>query len=432
VAEQQGSNGRRGGLMDGKGGEQLSEEFQHLISALGDRVLSGANNKVGGLTERLTDMVENPGARAAAKAAKTTASGGSPLKAGLSAAGEGIKSKVGNLFKGGGKDGKGGKGGKKLKLTNIIEEIDVGVPIKVAYNQWTQFQDFSGFMKKVEGADQKEDQKLAFKAQVFWSHRSWEATIVEQVPDSHIIWRSSGEKGRVDGAVTFHELAPELTRIIVVLEYYPQGLFERTGNLWRAQGRRARLELKHYARHVMTQTLLHPDELEGWRGEIHDSKVTKSHEDALAEEQDEDQEGEESEEPRDEADDEGAEDEDEGAEDEGDEDEGDEDELEDEADEDYEDEGAEDEDEGAEDEADEDELEDEADEDYEDEGAEDEDEGDELQDEDEDEGAEDELEDEDAEDTDEEDEEDEDEDERPRRRAGGRPQRRRPARAGRR
>ena len=53
--------------------------------------------------------------------------------------------------------------------------------------------------------------------------------ILEQVPDEKIMWRSEGEKGRVDGAVTFHELAPNLTRILVVLEYYPQGLFERTG-----------------------------------------------------------------------------------------------------------------------------------------------------------------------------------------------------------
>ena len=160
-----------------------------------------------------------------------------------------------------------------------------GVPISVAYNQWTQFQDFSGFMKKVDNVEQKDEVKVDFKAQVFWSHRTWEATITEQVPDDRIVWRSSGEKGHVDGAVTFHELAPRLTRILVVLEYYPQGLFERTGNIWRAPGRRARLELKHFRRHVMTQTILEPDELEGWRGEIHDKEVTRSHEEVVEEEQ---------------------------------------------------------------------------------------------------------------------------------------------------
>jgi hypothetical protein len=136
-------------------------------------------------------------------------------------------------------------------------------------------------MKKVENVDQQKDEKLNFKAQVFWSHRSWEATILDQVPNERIIWRSKGEKGRVEGAVTFHEIGPSLTRVLVVLEYYPQGLFEKTGNLWRAQGRRARLELKHFRRHVMTQALLNADDLEGWRGEIHDGEVTRSHEDAM-------------------------------------------------------------------------------------------------------------------------------------------------------
>jgi uncharacterized membrane protein len=392
--------------MEGGGGEQLSEEFQHLLSALSERVLSSANNKVGGLTDRLQGAVEKPGGKALAKAATTTAEGGSPVKAGLAAAGEGIKSTVGQLFKGGGGKG-GGKGGKKLKVTNILEEVDIGAPIDVVYNQWTQFQDFSGFMKKVENVDQKDEEKLQFKAQVLWSHRTWEATILEQEPDSHIIWRSSGPKGRVDGAVTFHELAPDLTRVIVVLEYYPQGLFERTGNLWRAQGRRARLELKHFARHVMTETLLHPDDLEGWRGEIHDSKVTKSHEDAVAEDQEEGDEESADEAPEDEerdsAEDLADEDEEDEAEDyEGDEAEEGEDEPRDEA-EDYEDE----EDEEGTDDDEEDEDEDGEEEDY----AEDETDEDYAEDEDEDE---------------------EDEEERPRRRANARQPGRRPVRAGRR
>ena len=185
-----------------------------------------------------------------------------------------------------GRGGKGG-GGRKIKVTNIVESIDVGAPVSLTYNQWTQWSDFPKFMKKVENVDQpKEEQaKTSWKAQVFWSHRVWEATIREQVPDDKIIWRSKGAKGYVDGAVTFHELAPSLTRILMVLEYHPQGLFERTGNIWRAQGRRARLELKHYRRHLMTEVLLNPDDIEGWRGTIHDGEVVESHEDAIAREE---------------------------------------------------------------------------------------------------------------------------------------------------
>ncbi|MFV9454283.1 SRPBCC family protein, partial [Rhodococcus sp. NM-2] len=218
--------------------------------------------------------------------------------------------------------------GKKLKLTNIVETIDVGVPVQLAYNQWTQFADFPSFMKKVERVEQEADEKLEWKAQIFLSHRTWEASIIEQVPDERIVWRSKGAKGFIDGAVTFHEVTPDLTRIVLILEYHPKGLFEKTGNLWRAQGRRARLELKHFARHVMTQSILHPDEVEGWRGEIRDGEVVEPEEDeAQPEESEELEESDEAEgeEPEDEeAEDEEAEETDEGETEETDEDAGEE------------------------------------------------------------------------------------------------------------
>ncbi|WP_236733895.1 SRPBCC family protein, partial [Prescottella equi] len=162
--------------------------------------------------------------------------------------------------------------------------------VDLVYDQWTQFADFPRFMKKLEQVEQISDEKLRWKAQVFWSHRSWESTILEQVQDERIVWRSKGDKGYLDGAVTFHELTPDLTRVLVVIEYHPQGFFEKTGNIWRAQGRRIRLELKHFRRQVMIQTLLHPDDVEGWHGEIRDGEVVPE-EDLDEEPEDEDTEG---------------------------------------------------------------------------------------------------------------------------------------------
>ncbi|PWU46135.1 cyclase [Micromonospora globispora] len=275
-----------GGLAD-KARTQLGDELRNLAGAIGERAVHVVTERITGATGRLSEYAKQgggPGLIAAATGAQKLAEGSSPMKAMFHAGVAGGKEKLMSALGGGG--GKGGKGGKKkLKVTNIVETIEVGVPVRVAYNQWTQFGDFPSFMKKVEQADCESDEKMTWKAQVFWSHRSWESTIVRQIPDRLIHWRSKGEKGSVDGTVSFHEVGPELTRILVVLEYHPQGLFEHTGNLWRAQGRRVRLELKHFVRHVMTVTVLDPDSVEGWRGEIEDSQVVKDHETARREEQ---------------------------------------------------------------------------------------------------------------------------------------------------
>jgi len=280
--------------------DRLKSEALGLIDALGDRAVASLRDKVEGATGRLTDYVDSgagTGLISAVTGARNMAEGKGPLRSLLGAGMAAAREKIGGLF---GRGGKGGRGKRHLKLTNIVESIDVGVPVRLAYDQWTQFTQFPAFMKKVESAEQADDQKLNWKAQVFWSHRTWEATILEQVPDEKIVWRSKGAKGHVDGAVTFHELAPSMTRILLVLEYYPQGLFERAGNLWRAQGRRTRLELKHFRRHLMREVLLHPEDVEGWRGTIHDGEVVQDHESALAEEeqrQDEDENGEPEEDP---------------------------------------------------------------------------------------------------------------------------------------
>jgi len=268
-----------------KPADRLKGEFSNLLGAAGERALGSARDRVNGTLGRLNDYVANgggPGLMGAVTGAKDLAEGKSPAKALLGAGATGAKEQVKNLFGGG--DDKGGQG-KKLKVTNIVEYTDVGVPVRVAYNQWTQFRDFPSFMKKVESVEQEADEKLDWRAQIFWSHRNWESTILKQIPDEMIVWRSKGDKGYVDGSVTFHELAPSLTRILLVLEYNPKGFFEQTANLWRAQGRRARLELKHFRRHIMTQVILNPDEAEGWRGVIEDGEVVKDHETALEEEQ---------------------------------------------------------------------------------------------------------------------------------------------------
>ncbi|REG01033.1 putative membrane protein [Asanoa ferruginea] len=263
-----GANGN-GGPVTGK----LLEAFKSLAGAAEDAAKSAVKDKL----TQYAGGGGGPGQAAVAKGMEALQQGESPAKAalgaGMTGGKEGVKQTFGKLGGGGGSGGKN-----SLKVTNIVESIEVGVPVSVAYNQWTEFKSFPSFMKKVEDIDQESSEKMKWKAQVFWSHRTWESTITEQVPDERIVWTSKGEKGSVDGTVTFHEVAQDLTRILVVLEYHPQGFMEGTGNLWRAPGRRARLELKHFVRHVMRETILNPDDVHGWRGEIRDGEVVQEDE----------------------------------------------------------------------------------------------------------------------------------------------------------
>jgi uncharacterized membrane protein len=261
-------------------------------------MLTGVGRKLGETTGKLNDIAEgnSPGfAKLALDGGRKLAEGKGPLRSALETGGSHLKDKVTgsvkNLF-GGKKKGKGRSGNKP---TVIMESIDVGVPLRTAYDQWTQYQDFSTFAKGVKSASRADDTTSDWQAKIWWSNRSWKAKTTEQVPDDRIVWTSEGAKGTTKGVVSFHRIAENLTRVLLVIEYYPSGLFEKTGNIWRAQGRRARLDLKNFARFITIKG----EAEDSWRGEIRDGEVVTSHEDALAEEESESEEGSDQE-PRDE------------------------------------------------------------------------------------------------------------------------------------
>ncbi|MGW7337537.1 SRPBCC family protein [Streptomyces sp. NPDC054808] len=264
--------------------DRLKAEVQDYLAAQATRLLTGLGTKLGETTGRLNDIAEgnSPGfAKLALDGGRKLAEGKGPMRAALEVGAGKVKDNVVGAFKNltGGKGGKKGGGGQKP--TVIIEYVDVGVPLRTAYDQWTQYQDFSTFAKGVKSANRADDTTSDWQLKVFWSNRSWKATTTEQVPDDRISWTSEGAKGSTKGVVSFHELAPSLTRVVLVIEYYPSGLFEKTGNIWRAQGRRARLDLKNYVRHITFKG----EADDGWRGEIRDGEVVRSHEDAVAEEE---------------------------------------------------------------------------------------------------------------------------------------------------
>jgi uncharacterized membrane protein len=263
---------------EGSGLEMLRDELTDFLSAQVEHLVDKAGEKLEDVTDQLLDTAENGGSLLGIGG--RILQGDSPLKAFVGEKAKGLKDnvmdKVKNVFGG----GRGGKSG-STKVMNIIEVLDVGVPIRVAYNYWTQYEEFSDFTKGVRSVSRNDETASDWKVKVGPSTRGWKATVQEQVPDERIVWSSEGAKGTTHGCVSFHELTPDLTRIVLVVEYYPSGFFEKTGNLWRAQGRRLRLDFKNFQRYVTFAD----EEVEGWRGEIRDGEVIRSHEEALEEEE---------------------------------------------------------------------------------------------------------------------------------------------------
>ena len=287
--EEQSSSGEGGGGGGGGGGgllgalrnnpavSQLGEAARGYAKARGADAVQKIGGKLTGVTGSLQDKAEGGGFKATAvtKAVQGVAEGDSPLKAAVSGVGAGIKEKVASAF------GKSGGAGGNKKFVNIIEDITVGVPVDVAYDQWTQYQEFGSFMKGVESVDQVDEVNTNWRVKVAKSRRSWKASVTEQIPDRRIVWTSEGAKGTTKGVITFHPLADDLTQILLVMEYYPKGLFEKTGNIWRAQGRRARLDLKHFRRFVMFRN----EATGSWRGEIRDGEVVRGPDEEETDEQ---------------------------------------------------------------------------------------------------------------------------------------------------
>ncbi|MGE7437648.1 SRPBCC family protein [Kitasatospora sp. NPDC001175] len=260
------------------GVDRLRGEAVKFLGAQMEHLVEKAGNKVKDLTGQLTDVADSGGVLP--KVGGRVLQGESPPKAFVAEKAKSVKDKVVDKLKGvfgGGKAGR--KAGKKVM--NMVEVLDIGLPVRTVYDHWTQYQDFSGFAKGVQDVSQVDEVTTDWKVKVGPSKRGFKATVQEQVPDERIVWTSQGAKGSTRGAVSFHELTPTLTRVVLAVEYYPSGLFEKTGNIWRAQGRRLRLDFKNFQRHVS----LSNDEAKGWRGEIRDGEVVRTHEEAMEEEE---------------------------------------------------------------------------------------------------------------------------------------------------
>ncbi|MCO4236699.1 SRPBCC family protein [Pseudarthrobacter raffinosi] len=129
--------------------------------------------------------------------------------------------------------------------SKVEKRIVVDVPVSTAYNQWTQFEDFPRFMGGVESVTQLSADRLKWVAHIAGVRRQWEATIVEQIPDRRIEWAST-EGATNSGAVEFSDAGGNKTELSLTLEYQPEGVVEKVGDLLHVVARQAEHDLKKF------------------------------------------------------------------------------------------------------------------------------------------------------------------------------------------
>ena len=134
-------------------------------------------------------------------------------------------------------------------MSTIEESIDVEVPVQTAYNQWTQFEEFPQFMEGVESVTQLDDTHVHWVADIGGAKREWDAEITEQHPDERVAWRATSGASN-GGVVTFHKLAPETTRIMLQLEFDPEGFVEQVGDKLGFVRGRATGDLKRFKKFI--------------------------------------------------------------------------------------------------------------------------------------------------------------------------------------
>ncbi|MFC9282255.1 SRPBCC family protein [Streptomyces collinus] len=150
-------------------------------------------------------------------------------------------------------------------MSQVEESIEVHVPVSAAYNQWTQFEDFPQFMDGVERIEQRTDTLTHWKTRIGGVEREFDAEITEQIPDERVAWSSIGGEAHQPGVVTFHYIDDHTTKIMLQLDYEPEGLAETVGDKLGFVRRQANGDLKRFKGFIESRG---GTETGAWRGEV--------------------------------------------------------------------------------------------------------------------------------------------------------------------
>ena len=149
-------------------------------------------------------------------------------------------------------------------MAQIIETIDVDVPVTTSYNQWTQFESFPQFLSEVESITQTDDTHSHWKVKVAGAEREFDAEITEQHPDERVAWNSVGGDTEHAGVVTFHKLTDDTSRVTVQIDWEPEGLLEKAGAALGAGKHAVKKDLENFKEFIEKQG----SETGAWRGDV--------------------------------------------------------------------------------------------------------------------------------------------------------------------
>ena len=149
-------------------------------------------------------------------------------------------------------------------MAQVMQTIDIDVPVGTAYNQWTQFEEFPRFLSFVESITQTDDTHTHWKVNIAGGVREFDTVIAEQIPDDRIAWTSTG--GEVDhaGVVTFHKLSDTACRLAVQIDWEPEGFLEKAGAALDVPDRAVKVELENFKKFIESRGT----ETGAWRGSV--------------------------------------------------------------------------------------------------------------------------------------------------------------------
>lgn len=157
-------------------------------------------------------------------------------------------------------------------MARVVKTIEVEVPVRTAYNQWTQFEEFPRFMEGIDEVTQVDDRRIHWKASIGGKKEEWDAEIREQVPDQKVIWRATEGKENA-GMVTFDPLGDNRTRVHLEMSYDPEGLVENVGDALGIVSRRVEGDLERFKDYIEGRGT----ETGAWRGEIENPDTPQGH-----------------------------------------------------------------------------------------------------------------------------------------------------------